>query len=123
MLRGICLNFGAHRAFTDPNVLPDEIRRSELLDARAKKDDLCRRRPARHYRYVAIQHDSFLITVVKCDVEQMRITLLILVAGVLPLFWGWSVHWIMSRLWPQNRPGSRKPSANSPSSPPLDYQI
>jgi len=30
MLRDICLIFGTHRAFTDPNLVPDDIRRSEV---------------------------------------------------------------------------------------------
>ena len=50
---------------------------------------------------------------------EKNITLLILIVGIMPLVWGTIVYWLMSKLWRQSRPGSRKHK----SLPPLDYQI
>ena len=54
---------------------------------------------------------------------RMRL-LLIAFACVLPLLWGWTVHWLMTRFWPEAKTarGSeawRKPSGDVP----FDYQI
>ena len=50
--------------------------------------------------------------------------LLIAFACVLPLLWGWTVHWLMTRFWPEAKTarGSeawRKPIGDVP----FDYQI
>ncbi|PYS36487.1 MAG: hypothetical protein DMG14_24315 [Acidobacteria bacterium] len=54
------------------------------------------------------------------SVDQRRIALLIVIAGIMPLGWGWTVHWLVSRLWPQKPARQPRPPR---SSPPLDYQI
>jgi len=54
-------------------------------------------------------------------VEQKQIALLIVAAGVMPLVWGWCVHWLILKLWPQRRPWQR--SEDTRAAPPLDYQI
>jgi hypothetical protein len=54
-------------------------------------------------------------------VEQTPIILFVLLAGIMPLVWGWTVHWVMSRLWPP--PVSARRTAPVRSTPPLDYQI
>jgi hypothetical protein len=53
----------------------------------------------------------------------MRVLLLILGATVLPLVWGWAVHWLLSRLWPE--PGTQPSEPPSPTTPsaPFEYQI
>jgi hypothetical protein len=57
-------------------------------------------------------------------VQQRGIILFILAAAILPFLWGWSVHWLISKLWPENRYRARSPKpTNVRSSPPLDYQI
>jgi len=56
-------------------------------------------------------------------VEQSRLALLILIVAIGPLIWGSIVYWLLSKLWPETRQGSRKPSARADSPPPLDYQI
>jgi len=55
-------------------------------------------------------------------VGQKQIALLIVVAGVMPLMWGWFVHWLLLKFWPQRRPWQRS-GENSRAAPPLDYQI
>ena len=50
---------------------------------------------------------------------KQNIALLILIVGIMPLLWGAIVYWLMSKLWPPSRTGSRKHK----SPPPLDYQI
>lgn len=54
----------------------------------------------------------------------MKMTLLIVVAALLPLVWGWVVYWLVARLWPASRPGSISPDADThPPIPPITYSI
>lgn len=51
-------------------------------------------------------------------------TLLIMVTVLLPLVWGWGVHWLVARLWPASRPGSGNHGADTrPPIPPISYHI
>ncbi len=54
----------------------------------------------------------------------MRLWLLACMAMLLPMLWGWAVHWFVERFWPErpNRGGSQADSSRVGSSP-LDYQI
>jgi hypothetical protein len=56
-------------------------------------------------------------------VEERHTALLIFAAGIMPFIWGWTVHWLLSKLWPQRQASPRKPGGPLNSTPPLDYQI
>jgi len=54
----------------------------------------------------------------------MRLTLLAVAATLLPFIWGWFVHWLIGRLWPeQPRPRDPAPQQDTAKSVPLDFQI
>jgi hypothetical protein len=54
----------------------------------------------------------------------MRSTILVLMAAVLPLVWGWGVHWIVERVWPFTEPdGGELPHGVRAEGHPIDYQI
>jgi hypothetical protein len=54
----------------------------------------------------------------------MRLVLLALLAGILPLLWGWSIHLLFQRLWPE-RTASPDPDRDvePASTTPVDFQI
>ena len=54
----------------------------------------------------------------------MPLPLLLVLATLLPLLWGWLVHWLLKRLWPMT-PASAviAPPAETLESPPIDFQI
>jgi hypothetical protein len=52
----------------------------------------------------------------------MRFPILVVVALVLPLVWGWAIHRIMVRIWP-GADGASGQRAPTDSNPPVDYQI
>jgi hypothetical protein len=57
-------------------------------------------------------------------VDQSRILLFILVAGIMPFIWGYAVHWLMLKLWPQpEAQPAKSTTVKARSMPPLDYQI
>ena len=57
----------------------------------------------------------------------MRATLIVIAAAVLPLVWGYLVHSVMARIWPEaSREEEPNGNGNGPSSGlpvPIDYQI
>jgi hypothetical protein len=52
-----------------------------------------------------------------------HIALLIIGVAIGPFIWGSVVYWLVAKLWPEGRHGSRKLRARPDSPPPLDYQI
>jgi hypothetical protein len=52
----------------------------------------------------------------------MRLALLTFAATVLPFFWGWAVHWLMSQLWPERQPDNASDPSVKPNVP-TDFQI
>jgi hypothetical protein len=52
----------------------------------------------------------------------MRLALLILAAAALPFVWGWAVHWLIGRVWPERgRDSDPAPRPVTPAS--SDFQI
>lgn len=53
----------------------------------------------------------------------MRLILLVLLAILLPLVWGWLVHWLVKKWWPLRQPHVSSPHNVSSSASHYDYQI
>lgn len=58
------------------------------------------------------------------EIHAMRLWLLAGMAALLPMLWGWAVHWFVARFWPEGQDhGSSQANSSSVGSSPLDYQI
>jgi hypothetical protein len=56
----------------------------------------------------------------------MRAAVLLLLAACVPLAWGWTVHWLLERVWPEDlaRPlPEAEEAAERLAADPFDYQI
>jgi hypothetical protein len=53
----------------------------------------------------------------------MGLILLIALTVLLPPFWGWAIHWILSKWWPLQEPDTLTPPGPESRPFPQDYQI
>lgn len=54
---------------------------------------------------------------------EMQLLWLILCSVFLPALWGWSIHWLVERVWPAADPSGETSPRVERFPPPPDYQI
>jgi hypothetical protein len=55
--------------------------------------------------------------------NSVRLTILILVAALLPAIWGWSIYWLVAKWWPPRGSNVSDARIGAGGSFPDDYQI
>jgi hypothetical protein len=53
----------------------------------------------------------------------MKLALLVVLAAIFPLLWGWCTHRVVTWLWPATRPPGGDLETATPAERPMDYQI